>query len=289
MENREVYLEKLNFEHEALDACPLCKGDVMLPNAKINWLETDFWYVVCPKCGLKFMNPRPTRESYLDFYENQFWQQKIRNKGFHQSGQAWQRGNYKWDNEENWDPEFGIKNLSDKLSKLRIEMITDCLLHHVGLSSQSNILEVGSAFPVTLEAIQDKFNAKVYAIEPSEEARKVITDGGKVTLLGKYAEELEGMVGGEKKFDVIIFSHILENTVDPFSIVKWAAQNLKDGGVIYIQTPNLLVCDQMNPYHPYIFCRNTVRLMVENAGLEYHQMSRNIERMLSVIATKREG
>lgn len=279
-------LEKLDFEFEALESCPLCDGKVMTPAARINWLNTDFWYVTCPSCGLKFMNPRPTRESYLKFYADQFWQQKVRNMGFHQIGQVWQTGKYKEDNEEKWDPEFGRKNLSDKLKRLRIDMITNTLKENVELGKDTNILEVGCSFPVTLEALNENFGCNVHAIEPSEEARAVIESGGKVKLIGRYAEELEDMKDKDLKFDVIIFSHVLENTVDPFTVVQNAAQLLKDGGVIYIQTPNLLVCDQMNPYHPYIFCRNTVKLMAEKAGLKFKQDSKNIDRMLTAICQK---
>ena len=97
--------KKVSFDFEALDACPLCQGKVFISNGRIKWLKTDFWYVACPQCGLKFINPRPTLESYRDFYKNLFWEQKIRNLGFHQPGQAWQAGKYKWDNEKEWQPE----------------------------------------------------------------------------------------------------------------------------------------------------------------------------------------
>ncbi len=283
MEKETVDLEKLNFEYEALENCPLCDGVIMIPDGRFNWLDVDFWYVSCTHCSLKFMNPRPTREAYKKFYEDQFWQQKIRNKGYHKTGQAWQREKYKWDNEKDWDPEFGRKNLAEKLSRLRIEEITGCLREHITLGADTDILEVGCAFPVTLKSLRDDQGCIVHAIEPSNEARTIIEEDGNIVLVGKYAEELEEMAKTEKKYDAIIFSHILENTTNPFAIVKWAQQNLKPNGVVYIQTPNLLVNDQMNPYHPYIFNRNTVKMMVEKAGMTYKQMSPTIERMLSVI------
>ena len=65
-------LLKVSFAFEAVEHCPICTGKVMIPNGKIRWLEIDFWYVICPACGLKYMNPRPTRESYREFYENLF-------------------------------------------------------------------------------------------------------------------------------------------------------------------------------------------------------------------------
>lgn len=280
-------LQKVSFNFEALDECPLCQSKVCIANGRINWLEIDFWYVVCTVCGLKFMNPRPTRESYKIFYENLFWQQKVRNLGFHQSGQVWQAGQYKWDNEEKWEPEFGRKNLSDKLSALRIETITKNLQKHIDLNKETKILEVGCGFPVTLQSLYDNFDCQVYAIEPSAEAQNVIKRSGNIKLLAQVAEDLEDIAKGDTKFDAIIFSHVLENTVNPFAIVGFAAKALKDNGLIYIQTPNLLVCDQMNPYHPYIFCHNSLKMMVEKAGLQYQRISDPKERMLTAVNLKK--
>ena len=60
------------FDYEGLEVCPLCQNDVLIGHGKVNWHDFDFWYNICTKCGLKFMNPRPTQESYRDFYKNYF-------------------------------------------------------------------------------------------------------------------------------------------------------------------------------------------------------------------------
>ena len=279
-------LLKVSFAFEAVDHCPICTGRVMIPNGKIRWLEIDFWYVICPACGLKYMNPRPTRESYREFYKNLFWQQKIRNMGFHEFGQVWQGGKHKWDNDGKWEPEFGIKNISEKIKALRIETISSSLSENISLDSQAHILEIGCAFPVTLQYLKEKFNCHIYAIEPSEEARRIIKENHNINLIGYNAEEVEDIKRQGVKFDAVIFSHVLENTTDPLQVIKDTSNCLNDNGVIYIQTPNLLVCDQMNPYHPYVFSVNSLMLIAEKAGMEYVQISKTIERMLTVILKK---
>ena len=279
-------LKEIHFDFSAWEQCPVCGGEIMLPNGKINWLETDFWYVICPACNLKFMNPMPTRQAYEDFYKNQFWQQKIRNLGFKEQGQVWQAGRYKWHNDEEWDPEFGRKNISDKLSNLRIETITECLRENIKLNNQTQILEVGCGFPVTLKSLKGNFHCQVYAIEPSAEAREIIEADGDIKLMGYYAEELEDLSANDLKFDALIFSHVLENTTDPLSVIKFAKNCLKEQGIIYVQTPNLLVCDQMNPYHPYIFCNQSLQVLADKAGLKYQPVSQRIERMLTAVCLK---
>ncbi|MDZ4243489.1 MAG: methyltransferase domain-containing protein, partial [Candidatus Doudnabacteria bacterium] len=89
------------------------------------------------------------------------------------------------------------------------------------------------------------------------------------------------------RFDAIIFSHVLENATDPLQVIRWANSCLSANGVIYIQTPNLLVFDQMNPYHPFIFSRNSLRVLIEKAGLVYEPVSQPIDKMLTVICSKK--
>jgi 2-polyprenyl-3-methyl-5-hydroxy-6-metoxy-1,4-benzoquinol methylase len=104
-----------------------------------------------------------------------------------------------------------------------------------------------------------------------------------VEFIGRYAEDLKELAGKSQKFDAIIFSHALENTTDPTAVIDYAQKCLKRGGLVYVQTPNLLVNDQMNPYHPFIFSANALRLIAEKAGLKYKQISKTIDRMLTAV------
>ncbi|MDO8500066.1 MAG: class I SAM-dependent methyltransferase [bacterium] len=284
--NGETNYKNVVFDFEALDECPFCAHNVMIPNGRINWLGIDFWYVLCPECGLKFMNPRPTRESYKDFYKNLFWQQKIRNVGFHQSGQMWQTGTYKWDNEKKWDPKEGLENRLEKHREQRAKTIIPVINKYVNLNSDSRVLEVGCGFGVTLGELHKQFGSYVYAIEPSEEAQKVIKETGSIEFLASYAEDLEKIGKDGKKFNVIIFSHSLENTVDPASVVKFAEACLDKNGIIYVQTPNLLVFDQMNPYHPYIFSNASLGFLAGKLGLSYERISEPKDKMLTVVFSR---
>ena len=273
----------VSFDFEALELCPLCGSEVFIPNGKIRWHDIDFWYVICPRCGLKFMNPRPTKESYKEFYQKLFWEQKIRNLGFHQEGQMWQTRKYKWDNEKIWNPRDGKKNRMDKQREQRTQTIISAISSRLNLGENSDVLEVGCGFGVTLDKISKRYKCRVFAIEPSLEVQKTIKEFGRIKLLGGWAEDLESLSKGDLKFDVIIFSHVLENTIDPLRIMRFAKDCLKERGVIYIQTPNLFTFDQMNPYHPYIFSSQTLKLIAQKAGLEYKRVSDSLDKMLAVL------
>ena len=138
MENKDY--KYVDFDFEALEACPFCGNKIMISNGKVDWCNIGFWYVICPQCGLKYMNPRPTQESYKNFYKNLFWEQKVRNLGFHQKGQLWQNGTNKpyWDSEEEWDSEEGRKKFIDKHKKHRVDTIIPVISKYKKLDQESN-------------------------------------------------------------------------------------------------------------------------------------------------------
>ncbi|MAZ41018.1 hypothetical protein CL654_02785 [bacterium] len=279
-------LLSFRFDFEGLSECPLCGGEVMIPNGRVEWLTMDFWYVACPQCGLKYMNPRPTQESYKTFYKDYFWQQKVRNIGFFQKGQMWDLDGYTWDTDKKTDKEKGKDNKQKKLKALRFEPVSSALLKYKKLKKGSDILEVGTSFPVTLNELHKQYGVKTYAIEPSEEARLEIKKHKYISLIGRYAEDLEKLSQKKQKFDAIIFSHSLENTVIPFDIMAWAKKSLKKGGIIYVQCSNLITYDQMNPYHPYIFSSAPFSLLAKKLKMKLKQLSSPKDRMLTVIFEK---
>ena len=275
------------FTFEALDACPLCDGKVMLPNGHIAWHQVNFWYVVCPGCGLKFMNPRPDRESYVVFYKQYFWQQKIRNVGYVKKGQMQNAKLTKWDNDDLWEPEEGRRNKIEKIREKRVKSMVPILQDYKNLDSETDVLEVGCAFGVTLNELKKQFGCQVAGIEPSEEAVQTCRSYG-IDMIGSFAEDLERLQNQPRKFDFILFSHVLENTTDPMAVLRWTRACLKPDGMIYIQTPNLLTFDQMNPYHPYLFSRHTLALLVEQTGMTCDILSPSIDKMLTVMC-KNQG
>ena len=271
------------FDWEALDGCPLCRGSVMLPNGRVRWLEMDFWYVICPMCNLKFMNPRPTQLSYQRFYRPRFWQQKVRNMGFRQDGQMWNTKRYEWDDDRGWDPEHGRQTKTAKARAMRAPVIIETLASYVPLDADTHVLEVGAGQGVVLEELHTRHGCDVYAIEPSTEARRVFEERGGITLLGDYGEELERIRREPPKFHAIVFSHSLENMSSPFDILRWAVECLQPRGVIYIQCANLLTFDQMNPYHPYIFCEPALRFAARELELTLDRRGDPTDRMLTVV------
>src|SRR3989338_4979177 len=271
------------FDWEALDACPLCGGKIMIPNGSIKWLDMDFWYAVCPECNVKFMNPRPTQKSYKEFYKNVFWEHKTRNLGFKQGGQMWNTARYSWYNDKKWSAQKGKIEFLKRDLEMRFGIITETLKKYITLDKRADILEVGAGFGVVMNEIKKRFGSNVYAIEPSKEAQEVMRKFGTIKILGDYAEDLETLRKNKKKFQGLIFSHSLENTIHPDQVIQWAKGCLKPKGVIYIQTPNLFTFDQMNPYHPYIFSARSLEFLAKKARMKTARAGERLHRMLTMV------
>ena len=279
-------LTQFRFDFEAVDKCPLCDGVVMLPSGSIKWLDMDFWYVICPNCNLKFLNPRPTEESYKVFYRDYFWQQKIRNVGFIKLGQMWNTGRNPIYDDKEWEAGDGIKKFISMERDSRFESITNAISSHFILDETKDILEVGAGFGTSLEEINKKFGCSVYAIEPSKESIKVIKESGAIKILGIFAEEMEQICDSPNRFDAVVFSQCLENLVRPFEIIQYALKSLKNSGIIYVQCANLFTFDQMNPYHPFIFSEPALMFMAHKYNLRPQRHGETTHRMLTMTFEK---
>jgi hypothetical protein len=86
-------------------------------------------------------------------------------------------------------------------------------------------------------------------------------------LVGTSAEAFFCNGSAPQRYDVILFSHSLENIVAPIPVLEGARRALGDYGVVLVYTPNLEYFDSMNPYHPYIYSPETLTRLVSRAGL----------------------
>ena len=278
------------FEWEFLDNCQICGHDVAIPNGKIEYLRQDFWYVVCTNCNTKYMNPRPTKDSYDEFYKNFFWEEVFSNNRFRVEGQIWNYESkglekvYKWNEEDqNRDLAVGENFMKEKLERLRIGKIDDILNNNLNFSNKTKILEVGAGIGTTLNFLNKKYNCEVDAIEPSLEARKSMKKNTNINIIANYAEELKDLSLSQRNYNCIMFVHSLENTLNPVKNILDASKFLCNNGFIYIQCSNLFTFDQMNPYHPYIFTLKSFKTLANLNKLKFDFVKGGTDRMLNII------
>ena len=82
----------------------------------------------------------------------------------------------------------------------------------------------------------------------------------------------------DKKFDIILMSHVLEHIGDPVAALKRIKKWLKPGGIIHIRVPNIesrllnnkiFFLGDLSPFqHLYYFSPNNINLLLNKVGLK---------------------
>jgi SAM-dependent methyltransferase len=245
-------------EFEDVD-CLICGSNQTIYAGAIKWRETDLHYVLCKKCGLKYMKPRPTRDWYARFYEKQFWHEKIVNRGYYRS------------NKRKLKAEAGIqKKVTKQLSNAK--QIFGIVSEAMKLTDDHLVLEIGASWGVSLNFLRRRTGCQVLAVEPSDVARAYIQKKYAIPLIGRVMEDLYEPLPIDGKVDLVIFSHVLENIVNPLQALEAVRNLLSPSGLVYIDTCNFYYNDAMNPYHPFIFGPETLKALLGKAGFKVIRM-----------------
>ena len=238
-------------------SCMVCGHDEPHPAGAVTSHGSTFNYAICTRCGLKYMNPRPTTAWYNAHYADHFWEYKQTNRSWHDQRRRWRlrdvfrRG------------QAGRKRHQSK----RLSILTPLLRAHSRLSNGGTLLDVGCAYGVIGAGLRSEFGCEVWGVEPNATARTTAANENGIQILVNNAKELIDLESCEVRFDVILFSNVLENILDPVPILTSCKRLLNDGGVVCVHTPNFFYYDSMNPYHPYIFSAQTAGALLGKAGL----------------------
>lgn len=148
---------------------------------------------------------------------------------------------------ENWkgiQPEEAQKRIVEELIHGDSERPLRLVESYVRVSSESRILDLGSGVGSFVIACRRR-GLKAFGVEPDrigqgatltaiQIARKRINDAVFVCGLG------EGLPFPDRSMDVIVMDQVMEHVTDQNRVVREAARVVRDGGVIYIASPNYL-------------------------------------------------
>ncbi len=248
--------------------CLLCGSKDKELAETIEWMGGHLVYAICQKCGLKYMAQRPTREWYAEFYRNEFWQQSRLHKRSFNADVAGEK-NRPWQEEAVVSVEQEKQLVkSRKRQAWRAQRIWSITQPYVQLVPESTVLEIGAGWGRFLELVTQKTKCRAVAIEPSELARQYMEKELGIQLVGRVFEEIDTLESFKGKIDLVVCSHVLENTLDPIDNLKKITALLSPRGVVYIDTCNIYYNNAINPYHPYIFSPETLHGILQAAGLE---------------------
>ncbi len=245
------------FEFEDVESCMLCGSTEKHDGRGISWRGYGFSYSYCKRCGLKFMNPRPTNASYERFFKEVYWQYNMSGRGF--------RTVDGFDNENLDQLELRMPKYQNVYRQLRGD-----LEGAIELVPGKRAVEVGCAFGFSMEWLRRDYGCSTFGIEPSHESRKRCEAGG-VPLLAYTGEEF--FIGAtdvprEKQFDFIYFSQALECVPRPREMMLGVREYLAPDGLLLIRTPNVEYYDAMAPFTPFLYSPETLTRLLKVCGFE---------------------
>lgn len=177
----------------------------------------------CSECNFGQVWERPKKEDIASFYE-------LDSYYTHDVSKA------KSENDEGSEPFLDRLRVHlawrlDKGEDLSPNEATSIL----GEGDSLEILEIGCGNGANISKFIDKGFSAV-GVEPDPKAREAAIKAGLIVYEGTAEELPEAIL--DRKFDVVLMSHVLEHCLDINSAVTNAKSMLKKGGIYITETPN---------------------------------------------------
>ena len=188
--------------------CHLCGADETELVTNKTRYKTSCTIVRCKKCGLVYMNPRPTEEEVVKFYSEVY------------------RELYKPLTPEEYDKR------RDSFARERAKFIEKAISKYN--VSGKTILDVGCATGNFLGFWKDK-GWEVVGVEPDSNYADYAEKHGVSILRGT----VDNVDLPENHFDIVTLFHTLEHLVDPIGSLAEIKKTLKDNGALFIEVPNV--------------------------------------------------
>lgn len=217
------------------ERCPVCAGEHR-PGPTVGRLT----YVRCRSCGLVFMEPMPSQRWYDGRYAAQYWE-----------GQA------KRDDRSD--------ETSRRLRKEHLRAIAYAeIARAAGLPSEGTLLEIGCGTGGAAATLAESLGWSAVGVEPDVASRAIASTIGVMV----DATDLDGFVALGRTFDLILLSHVLEHVVDPDRFLTQVLRLLGPDGVLLIEVPNGMTNESLHLFHPYLFTRRALTILLGRHGLE---------------------
>ncbi len=229
-----------------MNTCPACnkatRTRFLFENRDLLHCIDDkrFRLVRCEECFLVSLDPQPSFEELKKYYPESY-EPFTDNKPF---------------------------RLIKKFLRLRSYFFAKKLKKLKGL--EARILEIGSANGENLLGLRSFGFQNVEGIEPSQSAAVTAAKKGLTVRCESFQS-----IKTDKTYDVIIMRHVLEHLPDPVSVFNKLAELLRNGGFVFIDTPNYASLDRLllgkywsgydTPRHLYIYSPSNMRKLLKDS------------------------
>jgi len=229
--------------------CACCGGFVFKPALDCE----DFSFVRCVSCGLVQRNPQPVKDEIIARYSAVFGGDYL---------------SYEIENEASFLKLQQLALVDAKFDELEKTLFS--------AKESPSVIDVGCATGALLADLRDRgWRVTGVEISPCAEYAK------KERRLDVRNIPFEENKFSQENFDVILASHLIEHLNDPASFLTEVNRVLKEGGRIFITTPNISGF-QARLYggrwrsaifdHLYLFSVRTLSKMLKKAGFKIERI-----------------
>lgn len=215
--------------------CNLCHSD----DAKKLYTKNSFDIVRCRKCGLVYVNPRPTLEDLRGFYNEKY---------------------------AHIDPAKEWNIFIQRFEKI-IKMIGR-------FKSKGRLLDIGCSYGYFLK-LAEKYGWESYGVEISDYVSRYCREKSGLNV---FTGEVNEAHYPDQHFDVITIFHVLEHTLDPRNYLREINRILKKEGLFVVAVPNIGCLRAklakknwalfMPVEHLYYFSAETLILLLNKTGFQ---------------------
>jgi SAM-dependent methyltransferase len=284
--------------------CNLCGSDACIDIAHSDKYDLPVRSVMCRKCGLMYLNPRPTKASYDQFYteggsksgvyhvslsfdnvdallERYYGPEFRMSEADREALQAFIREKYIEVLDRSpaglSDEEImqGLETKAGEFEAWRYDVYAADLYHHFKgfVPEGGKIFEVGASWGKLLMPWRDSHRCEVTGLEP----RRATVRAAKERL---GIDLFEGFPGTAKIpedcYDAVMIIRTINHMIDPLGDLRHAWRWLKEGGALLIDISDAVRETAYEGFennvveidHAYMFSKNTLAAMIERAGFE---------------------
>ena len=203
--------------------------------------------VICHNCGLIFINPRPSRNMYAEFYKSDYRKAV--------SG-----------SDEGDELQF------QKEVEIAKTVILPVFKKLIPTWTPKTIMELGSSYGGILDTHLKSFPGSVgFGIEPLLKIGEFARQRTGATIYTGMVEDFKPV----SKYDLVILSRTLNHTLDPHANLDKVREMLSEDGIfaLTLQDPvshlvHLPLETVSEMTHPYMFTRESVQHLLALSGLE---------------------
>jgi len=241
--------EMKSMETVACNNCG-CPDTLLLHKFRLEPESQDCFVVRCSRCGLVYLNPRPSRDRIGIYYPPNYQANMLNLLG---------------------------KGKTNVIARLGFGMVRR---RRTPSKKTGRLLDVGCSNGAYLAAMREK-GWDVEGVELDGDAVEYARNSRSLKVTQGYVEEALGQLAGSN-FDVVTMWHVLEHVFDPAAALKQIHRVLKPGGAVMLEVPNYaspLVSlfkrywfPMDIPRHLYQFTPASIKTMLTRAGFKSIQV-----------------